>query len=229
MFDEENLISISSIQHYVFCKRRAALVFLEKQWSDNLATTEGSHLHRKTERAKSEWVDGVLITRSLPVHCLQLGLYGITDVVEFHPCPSDTDTPFRVSLPRMQGHFKPFPVEYKRGKLRHEEGFIQQLCAQVLCLEEMLETRIEEGAIFYGKTRRRFSVQFNEKLRQKTCKTIADLHELFRRQITPIAEEQPKCQKCSLYDLCLPQSLKSSRSVKLYFNKIFQTEETNPE
>jgi len=226
MYTEDNLIPISAIQHYVFCERRAALVFLERLWNDNLATTEGSRLHRKTESGKSEWQDGVLVTRSLPVHSLQNGLIGVMDVVEFHPCDSNSSESQTVELAGRKGTWVPFPIEFKRGKLRREEGFIQQLCAQTLCLEEMLDTHIEEGAIFYGKTRRRFSVIFDQDLRERTRETVTKLHHLFEQQITPVVKEQAKCSHCSLYDLCSPQSLKSSRSIKLYFNKILQMDDT---
>lgn len=227
MFDEDDLIPISSIQHFMFCERRAALVFIEQMWKDNVATTEGSRLHAKTESGKPEWVDGVLITRSLTVRSLKLGLIGITDVVEFHPCTNELQETYGIPLQNQSGTWLLYPVEYKREKLRHEQGFIQQLCAQAMCLEEMLNTRIEEGSIFYGKTRRRLTVSFEETIRQQTQDTITKLHEMFAAQTTPLATEQPKCKHCSLYDLCSPMSLKSERSLKLYFNKIFQFGDEN--
>lgn len=222
MFSDDELIALSAIQHYVFCPRRAALVFIERQWGENVATREGARLHQKTERGSTDLINGVLITRSLSLRSLRWGLIGVADVVEFHPAAEEASPDEVISLPRRKGKWTVFPVEYKRGKLRNEDGYIQQLCGQTLCLEEMLDVRIPRGAIFFGKTRRRLDVAFTEQLRARTSATINQLHNLFLRQQTPRAKFEKKCRFCSLVELCSPQSMKSPATLQRYINSAFE-------
>jgi CRISPR-associated exonuclease Cas4 len=81
-----------------------------------------------------------------------------------------------------------------------------QLCAQALCLEEMLHTSIACGAIFYGSPRRRLEVAFSPQLRARTEDLAATMHRLYHNRETPMATPGPYCQSCSLVDLCLPQA-----------------------
>ena len=143
-------------------------MFIERLWGENVATLEGMQLHKKTERGKAEWVNGVWVTRSLPLRSLELGLVGVADVVEFHPQrpPSRARTRAAPDLRNLSEEWTLFPVEYKRGRLRNEKGYILQLCAQAMCLEEMRHTSISSGAIFFGKTRRRL-ISPDAALRQK--------------------------------------------------------------
>lgn len=229
MYSEDDLIPISTVQDYTFCPRRAALVMLERLWADNAATREGTHLHRKASRGVSEWVDGVLITRSLPLRSLQWGVIGVADVVEFHPAASETPPEEVISLTSRPGCWTVFPIEYKRGKLRHEASFIHQLCAQALCLEEMLTVHVPRGTIFFGKTRRRLDIEFTPALRQKTLEIVARIHQMAQSQHTPLAAFEKKCNFCAMYDHCSPQSLKSARSLQNYVASVFSdaVEETS--
>jgi CRISPR-associated exonuclease Cas4 len=145
---------------------------------------------------------------------LKFGLSGKADVVEFH-LVSD-DNPDGTKLEGVQGLWAPFPVEYKRGRLRHEREYEVQLCAQALCLEEMLNVHIPSGALYYGKTARRLEVAFNESLRKETEAAASRLHELYRMEVTPKARYQKKCDECSMFDLCLPKSTGTRQSVKRY-------------
>ena len=180
----------------VFCERRAALHHLEGIWEDNVFTVEGTFLHHKAhseERLESR--GDVRIVRGLRLRSLRLGLSGIADVVEFHRLPeADTASrgenvslPASVRLPGARGLWQPFPVEYKRGRLRREEGYEVQLCAQALCLEEMLAVAVPKGAVFYGQPRRRLEVTFGEELRRETETAAAQLHVLIRAGKTPPA------------------------------------------
>lgn len=225
MFNEDDFIPLSSLQHLLFCERRAALIYIEGIWDDNPFTVEGSHLHERSHTSSTEVRGDIRIARGLPLRSMGLGLSGKADVVEFHRFTqgdivlfSDRILPDGIRLEGVPGLWQPFPVEYKRGKLRHEEGYEVQLCAQAICLEEMLETTIQAGAIFYGKTGRRLEVEFDETLREKTEAASRRMHEILRHARTPEAYYSKKCDKCSLIDVCLPKALSRSRSIERYFN-----------
>jgi CRISPR-associated exonuclease Cas4 len=108
------------------------------------------------------------------------------------------------------------PVEYKHG--RPKSGYCDkvQLCAQALCLEEMLHTRISSGAIYYGRMRKRLPVDFDDALRDATKSLAGRLHELTRKGLTPPADYTRKCRNCSLLSVCLPRVTSGRRSVKRY-------------
>jgi len=228
---EDDLLPLSLLQHVVFCPRRAALVHLETLWEDNIFTIDGTHLHQKTGLEHSVETRGdVRTVRGLRLRSLRLGLSGIADVVEFHRATEsanelDDETHGNVSLPGLSGRWRPFPVEYKRGRLRHETSFEVQLCAQAICLEEMLQTNIPEGAIFYGKTRRRKEILFTDSLHEKTENAAAQLHELVASRKTPPARYEKKCDKCSLLNICMPKAVGKRRSVRTYLSKAFEHEE----
>jgi CRISPR-associated exonuclease Cas4 len=219
MFVEEELLPLSALQHLVFCERQAALIHLERVWADNPATVEGSHLHRTTDAGQGESRGDVRITRGLPLRSLHLGLFGRADVVEFHRVGSNVAMR-GVELPGARGHFLPFPVEYKRGrpKRTHRADEVQ-LCAQAMCLEEMLDTAVPEGALFYGRTRHRVPVAFDVGLRELTEQTAKQLHDLFAARITPPAVWQSKCRECSLLEICQPRA--GARSAARYVDRLF--------
>ena len=193
IYDQEDLLPLSALADLCFCERRAALHTIERIWDDNVATVEGSFLHKRVDRnLSSEWQGSVFLSRGLRLRSLRLGLVGRADLIEFHPLVTD----FQSSFPSMVfdgprnskkivGSWQPFPVEFKRGKLRHEKGFEVQLCAQAICLEEMLEVKVPSGAIFFGKTARRLEVAFDHDLREQTERSSIRLHEIVRSQRTP--------------------------------------------
>ena len=198
---EDDLLPVSALSDFVFCERRAALHFIERIWEDNLFTAEGTILHERVdEDSNTETRGNIRIARSIPLRSLRLGLVGKADVVEFHKTETDG-----IKLEGASGLWLPFPVEYKRGYLRPERSFEIQLCAQALCLEEMLGGNIPSGAIYYGKTRRRMDVVFDKALRTETEEAAKKVHELIESGITPKAEYSAKCKKCSLVELCLPK------------------------
>ncbi|HOI56067.1 MAG TPA: CRISPR-associated protein Cas4 [Phycisphaerae bacterium] len=229
MFNEDDLLPISALQHLLFCPRQCALIHIEGLWSENRLTAEGRQLHQRTHEPRAAEMRGaVLITRSLPLRSLRLGLSGIADVVEFHQANGDTgqpnvasacadgQTPDAVALANRPGRWRPFPVEYKRGRPKAGDFDRVQLCAQALCLEEMLGVAIAAGALFYGRTRRRKDVLFDAALRARTEQAAADLRSLVASRQTPQAAREPKCKSCSLYDQCLPELAAGRRSALRY-------------
>ncbi|MCX5999795.1 MAG: CRISPR-associated protein Cas4 [Chloroflexi bacterium] len=215
MYDEDELLPISGLQHLLFCERRAALVHLEGSWNENAATAEGAILHEQAHEAGTEGRGDIRIARGLRLRSLTMGLTGMADVVEFRRLP-DGGLSGGIRLDGSDGLWQPFLVEYKRGTLRHEEGYEIQLCAQAMCLEEMLKVEIRCGSIFYGKTRRRLEIAFDADLRHRTEEAAARLHELVGAGVTPKAVYSPKCQQCSLFDLCLPAALGRKRDIHRY-------------
>jgi CRISPR-associated exonuclease Cas4 len=204
VFTEDALLPISALQHLLFCERQCALIHIERVWVENRLTAEGRIMHRKAHEGPDEARGGVHIARGLPLRCARLGLAGVADVVEFHP-------------PIHDGKQRPFPVEYKRGKPKAHDADRVQLCAQALCLEEMFDVSIPSGALFYGQTRRRREVPFDDALRQLTERTAASLHALISGGVTPRAVRESKCDSCSLLPLCLPDALDPTRTAAAYF------------
>lgn len=216
MFDETDLLPLSALQHYVYCRRQCALIHIEQQWSENRFTAEGRAQHDRVDRPEHEVRDGVRVEFAVPLRSLQLGLIGKADVVEFHPQSeiSNCKSPVRV-----------FPVEHKRGKPKPDHCDWVQLCAQAICLEEMLQVEIPEGAIFYGQPRRRQPVEFTSALRAETAATAGALHELIRSGKTPAPEyDEKKCSACSLIDICMP---KKHRPVSAYLADVFVENQTS--
>ncbi len=173
---EDDLLPISALQHLVFCERQWGLIHLEQIWAENRLTLEGKHLHERVDESETESRGGVRTARALALRSLRLGLSGRADVVEFLRMEADEGpvdgaddgVSGAVALPGVAGLWRPFPVEYKRGKPKPDRCDEVQLCAQALCLEEMLDTEIPRGALFYGQPRRRQEVAFDPELRALT-------------------------------------------------------------
>lgn len=223
-FDEDDLLPISALQHLLFCARRAALIHMEGLWDENAATAEGVVLHEHVHDPKTESSGDVRIARGLRFRSLKLGLTGIADVVEFRRVSDDARTN-GIHLVGVDGAWQPFIVEYKRGRLRHEEGYEIQLCAQAICMEETLHVRMESGALFYGKTRRRQVIAFSDDLRNRTEAAATRLRELLESNITPKMQKEPKCRQCSLRDLCLPSVTGSRLEVAKYLTEAIKHRE----
>jgi len=209
----EDLLPISALQHFVFCPRQCALIHLEQQWAENLLTAEGRLLHERVHEAGDANRPGVRIVRGLRIHSFKLGLVGQADVVEFHRGERG------VELPGAKGLWQPFPVEYKRGKRKKDASDAVQLCAQAMCLEEMLRTVIPAGAFFYGRPRRRHEIEFSESLREKTQIVARQLHEMFTSCTTPAVRYQRKCKSCSLVLECMPKTTGLDKKIDYYLSK----------
>ena len=212
----EDLLPLSGLQHFAFCRRQWALIHLEQQWQENLRTVEGGLLHRRAhDEAARERRSDTLILRGLQVVSHQLGLSGQCDVVEFHA------TPKGVPLQGEEGLWQPYPVEYKRGKPKSHQADELQLCAQAMCLEEMLCCSIPEGALFYGEPRRRTVVLFTPELRETVRRDSDEMHQLYHRGHTPKAKPSKSCSACSLKELCLPQLVRRE-SVQTYLRRAME-------
>ncbi len=205
-YDEDDLIMISALQHYVFCPRQCALIHIEQVWSESGLTAEGRIMHEKVHEEGNESRGPVRIARGLPLRSLRLGLMGMADVVEFRKAG--------------KGLWQPFPVEYKRGKPKPDHCDAVQLCAQAMCLEEMLSVAVPEGALFYGKTRRRTDVVFDERLRRETERTAQEARSLITAGVTPPPVYAKRCESCSLIGDCMPKKIEKKLSVKRYLARM---------
>lgn len=203
MYNEDDLLPISALQHLLFCPRQCALIHIEQAWSENLFTAQGRILHEKVHSETAERRKDIRVEYGMPLRSLRLGLVGKADVVEFHRTPS--------------GDWHPFPVEYKRGRKKPDNRDNVQLCAQALCLEEMLRASIPRGAIYYGKERHRIDVEFDEALRKETEATAGRLRRLIDSGKTPPPVYEEKCDTCSLLGICLPKTIGEGKSVSQYF------------
>ncbi len=190
MYSEDDLIPLSALQHILFCERQCALIHIEQIWIENLFTAEGRIMHERVHEADRQSRGKVRVEYSMWLRSLRLGLIGKADVVEFHRKPALQ----KAGL----AEWIPFPVEYKRGKPKKDNCDKVQLCAQALCLEEMLDVEVPCGALFYGKKRRRTDVTFDEALRRQTEDTAMRLHELITSGRTPKPVYMKKCDSCSL-------------------------------
>jgi CRISPR-associated exonuclease Cas4 len=215
VFAEDELLPLSALQHLLFCERQCALIHVEQIWVENAFTVEGRHLHDRVDAGPAETRGEVHTARGLPLRSLRLGLSGKADCVEFHrlrgtgQAEAQADAEAGALLPGLAGRWQPFPVEYKRGIPKSHRADEVQLCAQALCLEEMLGAAVRGGALFYGRTRRRLAVDFDPVLRGLTSNTAARLHALIAAGRTPRARREPKCASCSLLDVCMPDALSS--------------------
>lgn len=202
MYNEDQLLPISALQHLLFCDRQCALIHIERLWEENVLTAEGRIAHEKVDQGGAETRPARKTVFGLPLRSLRLGLIGKADVVEFSQDAA--------------GKVVAFPVEHKRGRPKQKDCDRVQLCAQAICLEEMLGAKVPDGALFYGKTRRREDVVFDDGLRRLTEETAIRLHDLIGSGTTPRAEYAKKCESCSLIQLCLPKVSGGKRSVQRY-------------
>lgn len=221
-YDEEDCLPLSGIQHFAFCKRQFALIHIERLWLENTLTFEGRTMHdRVDDPFYFESRGTLLITRSVPLLSRKLGLYGVADVVEFHLCQD----PGAVILDGREGQWQPFPVEYKRGQPKPDDRDVVQLVAQAICLEEMLQVTVHQGALFYGRTRRRQVVHVGDVLRSRVRDLAHQMHGMYDAGQTPPPPDNTKqCQRCSLKGLCLPK-IASRRDVRTYIRAMLKGEE----
>lgn len=216
-YSDDDLLMLSGLQHYSFCKRQWALIHIEQQWEENIKTFEGQLMHKRADNpALTEKRGHLLISRAMPLVSRRLGISGKADVVEFHAADDDTPPDLSAKIAGRRGRWIPFPVEYKRGKPKPDDWDEVQLCAQALCLEEMLSVRIEEGALFYGEKERRVDVLITEGLRGRVADYLRGMRYLFNRGETPSARYRSGCKSCSLIDICMPKMRTSN--VQRYMN-----------
>lgn len=190
-YDEDDLVMISSLQHYLFCPRQCALIHIEQQWLENRLTAEGRILHERVHGGGRESRRNLRVEYDVPIRSLRLGVIGRADIVEFHR--------------QEDGSWLALPVEYKRGRPKKDDTDRVQLCAQAICLEEMLKCSVPEGALYYGEKKRRSPVVFDTSLRDRTAQTAAAVHALLAKGETPPPQYDKRCESCSFLPLCLPK------------------------
>lgn len=218
-YSDEMLLLLSGIQHFAFCERQWSLIHIEQVWQENLLTVEGHHLHERVDDPFGDESRGDRrIVRSMPVLSRELGLQGVADMVEFRK--ESTRSPGVVSLRDIEGYWRPRPVEFKRGKPKPDDRDAVQLCAQAICIEEMMQTSISHGDIYYGQTRRRQAVELSSALRARTRELSARMHELFEAGITVTNVKKKPCQNCSLQDVCQPKLLRRRQSASQYISSM---------
>jgi CRISPR-associated exonuclease Cas4 len=210
---EDAYLQLSGIQHFAFCRRQWALIHIEQLWDENLRTVEGKLLHERahdpyfTEKRK-----GIIVTRDMPVFSRSMGVTGKCDIVEFH-----LDEAKGVPLSGRKGRWHPCPVEYKRGRPKTNDIDRLQLCAQALCLEEMLACEaIEVAYLYYGETRRRETVEITAALKDQAKELFQEMHTYYERRYTPRAKPTKSCNACSLKNQCVPALGRAEQSVSAY-------------
>ncbi|MGE5619693.1 MAG: CRISPR-associated protein Cas4 [Sphingomonadaceae bacterium] len=184
LLEGEDEILISAIEHYAYCPRQCGLIHLEEIFEENVFTVRGRITHERVDEGIDTTRPGLRVARSIPLWSERLGLYGKADLVEF----------------RQEG---PYPVEYKPGR-RHRDAPDLQLCAQALCLEEMLGVPVPRGAIYYAGLHRRYEVEFTPELRARTQEAVAGVRRMLRTPRLPDPANDERCPNCSLADPCLP-------------------------
>lgn len=203
MNNDADFLMLSGLKHFCFCRRRWALVHIEQQWGENVQTLEGHFMHERVHDSSfTESRGSVLLSRGMRVRSESLKLTGECDMVELYRNENG------VSIHGRGGKWQLYPVEYKHGKQDERGADELQLCAQAMCLEEMFVTDIPEGALFYGKTRRRLKISFTPELREQVRRSAAEMHKLFRQGYTPRAKLTKACKSCSLHEVCQPELTK---------------------
>ena len=200
---EDIAIPISSLNQFAYCPRRCALIHIEQTFDDNVFTMRGRDLHERTDKPEaSGWEEGVRVERALPLVSKRLGLIGKADVVEFH------------------GEI-PYPVEYKSGANRRFENDDLQLCAQAMCLEEMLGLAVPRGAIFHHKSRRRREVMFAPELRTRVEEVAAAIHSMLASKTIPPPVNDHRCEHCSLNEACMPSIIGEQQRATALIRSLF--------
>lgn len=218
MFTEDDFFQISALQHYVYCPRQCALIHVEDVWQENVFTVRGDILHEKVDTDTYESRGATKTVRGLKIHSFRLGISGRCDVVEF----LNRQAGIPVAQSQSGTGMSVRPVEFKSGEPKDDISDKVQLCAQALCLEEMLKTPVNHGAFFYAKIRRRVQVEIDSDLRKQTEDIIAQVRELVTNKRTPVADYSAKCRNCSLYSICQPKAM-NDRKLKNYLKNLYSS------
>ena len=217
-YSEDEFLMLSGLQHFKFCRRQWALIHIEQQWAENFRTVDGELMHQKAHDKDSfESRGNLLITRGMSVFSANLGISGECDVLEFIRAENG------VTLSGREGRWMPYPVEYKRGSSDIGGAAALQLCAQAMCLEEMLCCIIPEGALYFGETKHRQVVDFTADLREQVKTLLAEMHDLYSRGYTPRVKAKKSCRACSMEQLCLPK-LERAGNVSAYLRASLEEE-----
>jgi len=204
MYSEEDMLMLSGIQHFVFCKRQWALIHMEMQWAENEKTARGKYLHKKVDNYRARESKGnMLILRSAHVSSYKLGLSGMCDIIE-------------ILLNTNEKFSSAHPVEYKSGKPKENECDKIQLCAQAIAIEEMMGIDVPLGSIYYNEIRRRLTVQIDDYLKERTVEVSKEMHDTIKEGLIPKPRYGKWCHQCSLESICMPRIVSENKSIKKY-------------
>lgn len=221
MYTDDDLILISGLQHITFCERQWMLIHVEQLWADNILTSEGEHLHANVHQVGRDSRGEIKLATGLHLHSLKLGLYGVADMVEFH-----RDDENGVIIPGFKDKTKkwlPYPIEYKRGSKRWDAADEIQMCAQAICLEEMLNCIIPEGALYYGEPKRRTKIELTDALRRMVAEKCKRARLLASGTTSPVYKTGKQCKSCSMLEYCMPKHTHFADRSQRYLESIFNT------
>lgn len=198
-------IMLSALEHYAYCPRQCALIHMEQVWSENLYTMRGRDVHERVDEISAVDVGGVRYERALPIWCRRLNLTGRADLVEFH---GDV----------------PYPVEYKSGRHRRGNPETLQLCAQALCLEEMLGVAVPRGAIFWHGSRERREIVFTDAMREQVVDVAGKTAAMLAGGVLPPPVNDQRCEGCSLREACLPSVVADKGRSRKAMRELFEAQ-----
>lgn len=205
------VVKLSALQHFSYCPRQCALIYLEDIYQENLYTLQGNEIHERVHQEASRKRDDIRTETVLPVWSTQLGIRGQADLVEFHLAEPSKESKYR----------KIVPVEYKRGSKKEREADEVQLCAQSLCLEEMLDNTIGAAYIYHHSSHTRQEVELNKTLRQNTKKTIARVRKMLIHREVPGPVNDSRCNDCSLKNSCMPDCTGQMDNLRTYADTLY--------
>lgn len=203
---DEELVLISALEHWSYCARQCALIHLEQTYDENIFTLRGNRAHERAHNASAGTEDGIRVVRGLPLWSDRLGLIGKADIVEWH---GET----------------PFPVEYKAGRKRAWGHEVVQLCAQAICLEEMLGTPVPGGAIYYAGSKRRRPVTFTPDDQRVVETSVSEIRTMLEGERLPPAVDDARCPNCSLVDACTPGIAARPAVIRGHYAELFHPRE----
>lgn len=222
MYKDEDLLMLSGIQHFYFCKRQWALIHIEQQWEENRATMEGKFIHEIADDPFFiESRKNTFISRAVPLVSHTLGFIGVADIIEFKKSSKG------VQISGRDGLWIPNIVEYKRGKPKEDKRDIVQLVLEVICLEEMLQCSISSSDFYYNETRRRVKVEITDDLREEVIQLGKEMHNIYNKNVTPIAVKGKNCRSCSLVDICIPRMTNRKVNISNYIERFLKGEGEN--
>ena len=223
-YSDDDFLLLSGIQHMAFCERQWALIHIEQAWAENVLTVDGKHFHERTDDPfEDETRKDIRIVRAVPIISKKLGLRGVADVVEFQRTEEEING-VTIRMKNRKGWWRPYPVEYKRGRHKRDDRDAVQLCAQAIALEEMLNVKIDSGFLYYEQLRRREYIAFNKMLRDRVEDLSKKMHQLMACGKTPKAVKGKHCSLCSLKEICQPELTIRHRSVEKYLALMVDSE-----
>lgn len=230
-YQEDDLIPLSFLSQYYYCRRRAGLMLIERQWTDNIHTVSGTIVHNRVNEAKTEKRADLIRLTSLPLRSLNLGLFGVADCIEFYASEQG------FTIPGFVGKWDVAPVEYKHGRVRDELEYKVQLTGQAMCLEEMLGITVPKGYIYFSGDHRRKEIMLTAELRKMVQQGAKALHQMLEAASIPPVESGSKCRECSLADDCFlltpvgyrKSKKKAKTSAKRYIKAIWDEIESGEE